>query len=126
MTNFTMIRGDTWTATASILDENGNIFNFTNCTVWFTIKGIHDRSLTDDNALVKLYWVSGGLSSGITISSPTSGNLTITLTPTQTETIGWGDFIYDIQILDALGKYSTLEMGTISITPDVTRRRTTP
>lgn len=125
-TNLTAIKGDTWTRSATVLDADGEPFDFTGATVWWTLKRPNDKRNDDTNALLKFYWVDDGASSGIAISDPESGVMVVTLTPAQTDALEEGTYKYDVQVLDADGNLETPDIGTFAVSRDVTRRRTTP
>ena len=123
--NLTVKRGDTYTNTLTVLDINDLAYDLTGATVWFTVKRRNDAASNDDDALVKLYWVSGGASDGITITDPDSGIMEVEISATDTAALDPTLYAYDVQIAKA-GDVYTPVIGTISVQRDITIRVTTP
>lgn len=121
--NLTIVRGDTkkWTITIA---RNGVAVDLTGAYLWFTAK--NSVSDTDDQALVALVSAVPNMQGSIVISTPASlGTAIMTFNPAAT------DFItppvnlqYDVQLEEADGTLTTVAVGYIQVTPDVTRRRT--
>lgn len=121
-----VIRGDTFTGSLTITDTDGSVYDLTGATVWLTIKRANDRSSDDTDALVKLYWVDGGASSGIAVATPTSGVIAITIPAASTDLLIPGQgYRYDVQVLKA-GTVGTPKRGEVNVVFDTTRRLTTP
>ena len=123
MTNWTVAKGDTMEETAT-LTAAGAAYNLTGCTLWWTLK--RDVSADDTDALIKLYWVSGGASDGITVATPANGQALVTLTPAQTDALGAATYQWDLQLKDGANRVFTVDSGQLVVKPDVTRRSTTP
>lgn len=127
MATLTAYRGDTFRTTATILTAAGTAFDLTGCTVWFTVKAGADVSADDSTALVRLYWVSGGASSGIAVTTPTLGVAVVTLSPAQMTPLNqYGGYRYDLQVKDSNGDVTTVDSGKLIATNDITLRLTTP
>lgn len=125
MAQLTTVRGDTFTYTATITDETGAASDLTDCTVWVTIKA--QPGDTDDNAIARAYWVSGGASSGITVSTPASGQFTVSFAASATTNwVADGQYFYDVQLKNLANAIRTVDRGTVLVQGDITRRTTTP
>lgn len=116
--------GDDFIYTATLTDADGEAYSLNGCTVWFTVK--RRISDSDDNATAKAYWVSGGASSGITVASPTSGQIDVRLTPATTALFVTAAYYWDLQTKDTDGIISTVAEGRIVVDQGVTTRTTTP
>lgn len=126
MAEFEIKKGNTWVRTASFLDVDGGVFDFTGCTVWWTLKLATDDSNTDDNAIIKFHWTLAD-SLGISIPSPTSGEMTITLSPLITSSLKLKtEYKYDIKIKNLVGRIDTVDNGHIKLKDVVTIRETIP
>lgn len=123
MTTLAATRGDDWEYEATILDEQGDPFDLTGATAWFTLK--RDREQDDADAPVTLYWVSAGASDGIAVADESTGVATISMTAAQTDDLTLPTYLWDIQVRSA-GKTTTVASGTMSVEADVTRRQTAP
>jgi hypothetical protein len=121
--NLTIVRGDTkkWTITIA---RNGVAVDLTGAYIWFTAKNsVKDE---DDKSLIALVSKVPNMQGSIVVSSPaTLGIATMTINPAAT------DFItppvnlqYDVQLEEADGTLTTVAVGYLQVTPDVTRRRT--
>jgi len=124
-----IVRGDTWNPDPlpHALDPDGDDYDFTGATVWMTFKVETDDADSDDNAVVKLFWIDGGDSDGITISDPTSGVFEPTMTSEQTSSFRISQtYVYDVQVMNAVGDIETPDQGKLLVKRDVTRRITTP
>lgn len=125
-TNLSIKRGNTYRRLLTIYQPDDTVYDLDEATVWFTIKERGDKANDDDDALVKLYWVDGGASSGITVADPDLGVITVELTPAQTNALAVGEpYRYDVQVVKA-GKVDTPVEGMLTVTQDTTRRTTTP
>jgi hypothetical protein len=116
--------GDDFSYTATIDDEAGADYNLTDCSVWFTVK--RRQSDADIAAIVSLYWVSGGASSGITVATPSNGGVAIRITAAQTAAIVQAAHRWDLQLKDAAGAVRTIDAGVMVIQKRATIRVTTP
>jgi predicted heme/steroid binding protein len=121
-----IIQGNDWDTSAFIFQKNGDIYDLSGVTLWFTIKHEHDHSKNDDLAFIKSYWVDGGLSSGIIVDAPATGEITLTLSNSDTLLMPAGIYKYDIKLKNIGGKYETVSRGTVVVKDGVTLRGTTP
>jgi hypothetical protein len=128
----TVVRGDTFGPEVAHLSDNALAdYNLTGTTIWFTVKEWDAPPVVqpadDANALVKLYWVSGGANSGIAVADPTSGDIAVTIPATLTANLAPGRaYRYDVQMKLADGRIKTVKLGALNVVADVTNRVTTP
>jgi len=123
-TLLTLIPGDDFVYTATVDDALGVDYNLTGSTLWLTVK--RRVSDADDNAIAKLYWISGGAASGITVGTPTTGSAVIRLTAAQTAAFAQASHVWDLQHKDAAGVVRTVGHGVLMVLPRSTARVTTP
>lgn len=124
--DWTAVRGDAFAKNVTAYDATGAILDLTGKTVWFTVKDAADQGTDDTNAITRCYWVSGGSSSGITVSAPTTGVIQIVAPGSDMAALNpERRYVYDVQVLLNSQPY-TLVYGDISVLSDVTRRVTTP
>lgn len=125
MAKFTFKRGDTIKLTTQILGANGAPLDLTGAKVWWTMK--RSFSDLDASAIAQVTTVSstppGG---GITVTNAAEGRIAIKCPAEATSelTAATHEFVYDIQVKDAVGDIATAETGEIKIEPDVTRATT--
>jgi len=116
--------GDDFVYSATIDDEDGVDYPLTGATLWFTVK--RRLSDPDTDAIAKLYWISGGLSDGISVATPANGGASIRLTPTQTDDFEQAAHYWDLQVTDGAGVVRTVDHGVLVVRPRATARLTTP
>lgn len=92
-------------------DDEGNPFDITGWTLYFTLKRSAQDS--DDDALIT--------KDITTHEAPLDGNTSFDLSSTETD-VPPGIYVYDFQIKDADGEVRTLTIGTVEFTRDVTQR----
>lgn len=131
-------RGDTKKWSIAVVDDNGNPFDLSGCTVWFTAKSAISNQLDDSDAVISHKLVVDGsgnptLSNGFTIggihpvtgspaSGAASGVLTHTLSAADSTLLAPGSYIYDLQVKTADGEVYTPILGqTLTVVEDVTR-----
>lgn len=115
---------DDFVYTATLTDDADEAYSLNGCTLWFTIKRRY--SDTDDNAMAKAYWVSGGASANMTVTSPVDGEFTVRFTPAVTVLFTRRSYVWDLQAKDTDGIISTVAQGVVAVLPGVTTRTTTP
>lgn len=110
-----LIRGDSRKIRAKFFDDLGAPKNITGGTVKFTVNA-ESAPADDDNALiVKNY-------SGVTLTSPSTGEQFIQLTPTDTD-IEPGDYWCDVEYESGDGSEKTsAPKRKLTIQSDTTRR----
>jgi hypothetical protein len=116
----TMFRGDSFVFDVQVLQDDGcSPQNITGWTAWFTAK--EHYAVPDATASIRLGTASP--LTGIVITSPTEGKLEIVVPPQST--VNFPDttmcLVYDVQVKDGAGRVFTVELGTLSVRPDVTR-----
>lgn len=121
-----IVRGDTFSRPIHLLDQDGEDFDLTGGKAWLTVKRKRDARDDDTDAVIQLYWESGGSSSGITASDEAGGVLVIEMTPSQTDLLHHGtDYRYDVQAENG-SQVGTPIRGNVVVLQDSTRRRTVP
>lgn len=116
----TMFRGDSLVFEVQILQSDGcSPQNITGWAVWFTAKDSY--GIPDSQAQIRLGNVLP--LTGITITSAPEGKLQVVVPPSAT--LNFPDtpakLFYDVQVRDGAGKVFTVELGTLTVRPDVTR-----
>lgn len=95
--------------------------DITGYTIWFTAKNQYPD--TDNRAVAQLDNAAVG---GVVIESANPGKFSVAMPPTATRDFPDSDvaLVYDLQLEDTTGRVSTIEVGTITVSPDVTRTST--
>lgn len=114
MSRLRMIRGDTFSFSATVTDSNG-VVNLTGKSLIFTLKTAYSDA--DVNAIAQKKSSTGG----IVITDAPNGLATITLLPADTRTLGdeFQVLVWDLQLIDGSNVY-TVASGRMEVTPDVT------
>jgi hypothetical protein len=118
-TDRSMYRGDTFQIAMVIVDEcTGSPIDIAGWTIRFTAKFAipnpdAQAGMRQDNQAV----------GGVTIVTPTMGEVLIAVQPIVTRGYPDGDvfLMYDVQVTDGEGVITTVELGTLTVCPDVTR-----
>jgi len=108
--DFIATEGDTFTLTMERLKDNGNAYDITNWTFWFTVKS--DPSDADADAVA-------GPKKNTTHTDPTNGITDFELSESETEDLQ-RRYVYDVQQKRPNGKIKTILTGTIYFEKDVT------
>lgn len=94
-------------------------FNLTGCTLWYTAKGYP----TDPDVRAVFALGSASPLSGVSLVSATVG--LVSVTGPASRTLGFPDgpvrLSADLQVRDGGGRVSTVEAGTLTVVPDLTR-----
>ena len=102
--------GDTKVITLTLTDQDDQPINLTGATVYLTIK----KSARDaDTEAVLQKTVT-------THSSPTTGETVINISPADTRDKKAGKYYYDIQLTEAEGKVTTINIGRWELLQDIT------
>ena len=124
----TILRGDTFSAT---LTDVGALTGYV--SIDFTVK--RSTSNTDDEAVIRIRKNVSGTGDGllrlngaapitetgeIVIDDEATGDITITLDETATDSLEIGAYLYDVQLITATA-VKTLTSGRLNVTSDVTR-----
>jgi hypothetical protein len=104
--NLYIDQGTTYSLTITVSDQNGDVKDLTDYTVSAQMR--------------KSYYSSTATSFTATASSPTDGEVTISLSATQTSALKAGRYVYDIEIASVEETLRILE-GIVVINPEVTK-----
>ncbi len=114
-------RGDTITIEWDLLDSNGAPVNLgaTGVKVWFTINPTIPHLATDP-VLFQATLLNGGIT---IVGLPQAGKIRVVVPASTTYflTDGIEKLYYDLQVLDADTRVSTVEKGRFFLSPDITR-----
>ena len=105
--NFTIEQGTTFSRVLT-LQENGSAMNLTGYSVASQMRSTHDSST-----------VVATFSGSVTNAS--SGQLTLSLTNSQTSAIEEAIYVYDVEITSGAGAVTRILEGNVTVTPEVTR-----
>jgi len=105
--NFTIEQGTTFSRVLT-LQENGSAMNLTGYSVASQMRSTHDSST-----------VVATFSGSVTNAS--SGQITLSLTNSQTSAIEEAIYVYDVEITSGAGAVTRILEGNITVTPEVTR-----
>ena len=101
-------QGSTWSKQITVYETDGTtIQNLTGYTV--------------ASQLRKNYTSTAYTTINATNNSPTSGNIIMSLTATQTAALKSGRYVYDLQITAADGTVTRVIAGVITLRPEVTK-----
>jgi hypothetical protein len=127
MPDYQSFRGDTFVILAQVLQVPSGLpygsqpvpTNVTGWTFWFTVK----RYYADPDVLAVSQAITTDSTGNMTITDAVNGKVTAILPALAT--LNFPDsptkLIYDIQGKDGLGKVYTIDSGSITVVPDVTR-----
>jgi hypothetical protein len=104
--NLYIDQGTTYSLTITVSDQNGDVKDLTD----YTVRG----------QLRKSYYSNASTNFTASATSPTDGEITISLTATQTSALKAGRYVYDIEIESDEETLRVLE-GIVVINPEVTR-----
>ena len=107
VSNLTIDQGSTFSASIDVTDVEDNVLVLTGYTVAAQIRKTYD-STTAVN-------FTGS------VSNSTQGEITISLTPAQTNALVAGRYVYDAEITSAGGTVTRVIEGQIEVTPGVTQ-----
>jgi hypothetical protein len=107
VSNLTVDQGSTFSASIDITDTENNLLNLTGYTVAGQIRKTYDSSTAVD--------FTGS------VSNAALGEVTISLTATQTNALIAGRYVYDVEITSAGGTVTRVIEGQVEVTPGVTQ-----
>lgn len=107
ISNMVIDQGTTFTAEVDVTDSEGNILDLDGYSAAAQMR--------------KTYSSSTATNFTATIASASEGTVSISLTPTQTNALKAGRYVYDVEITDAGGIVTRVVEGQIEVTPGVTR-----
>ena len=113
MAKITMIRGDTRTVTATMIDSAGDAIDLTGGGLHFTVNSSNSPS-DDTNAAVEIDVTS--------FDAPTTGIQDITIASSDTDSLTPGTYYYDIQFVSVAGVVTSLGQEKFILKADITRR----
>ena len=105
--NFTIEQGTTFSRVLT-LQENSSAMNLTGYSVASQMRSTHDSS-----SIVATF--SGS------VTNASSGQLTLSLTNSQTSAIEEAIYVYDVEITSGAGAVTRILEGNVTVTPEVTR-----
>ena len=100
-------QGATFTTTVTVTDSNGDAVNLSGYSVAAQIR--------------KTFLSSSATAFTASISNASSGEITISLTDTQTTALEAGRFVYDVLITASGGTKTRVVEGQVTVNPSVTR-----
>lgn len=109
--NINIDQGATFERLLTVKDAADALYDFSNHTARMQIR----KELEEDTVLASLTTENGYI-----ILGGTSGTINLNLPPVITETLD-GDCVYDLEIIDALGRIYRLLKGIVRVDPEVTR-----
>lgn len=107
--DFTIWIGETTNLPITTLDDAGAVVNITGATIDWVLK---HHVLSDAVLITK---ATGG--NGIVLTDPTNGVFTVSLTPTETEVLGHGDYYHEAEITDTSLNENVVMTGTATLLP---------
>ena len=107
ISNLTIDQGSTFSASIDITDTEDNVLVLTGYTVAGQIRKTYDSSTA--------------VSFSASVSNASTGEVTISLTPAQTNALVAGRYVYDVEITSAGGTVTRVIEGQLEVTPGVTQ-----
>ena len=107
ISNIFIDQGATFTTTVTVTDANGDAVNLSGYSVAAQIR--------------KTFLSSTATAFTASISNASSGEITISLSPTQTAALEAGRFVYDVLITASGGTKTRVVEGQVTVNPSVTR-----
>ena len=107
ISNIFIDQGATFTTTVTVTDANGDAVNLSGNSVAAQIR--------------TTFLSSTATAFTATISNASSGEITISLSPTQTTALEAGRFVYDVLITASGGTKTRVVEGQVTVNPSVTR-----
>ena len=104
--NFTIEQGTTFSRVLT-LQENSSAMNLTGYSVASQMRSTHDSS-----TVVATFTGS--------VTNASSGQITLSLTNSQTSAIEEAIYVYDVEITSGAGAVTRILEGNITVTPEVT------
>ena len=107
VSNLTVDQGSTFSASIDITDTEDNVLVLTGYTVAGQIRKTYDSSTA--------------VNFTASVSNASTGEVTISLTPAQTNALVAGRYVYDVEITSAGGTVTRVIEGQLEVTPGVTK-----
>ena len=107
ISNIFIDQGADYTSTVTVTDSSDSAVNLTGFSAAAQIRKSHLSSTSTDFAT--------------SITDATAGQITITLTDTQTTALESGRYVYDVVITSGSGAKTRVVEGQVTVNPSVTR-----
>ena len=107
VSNLTVDQGSTFSASIDITDTEDNVLVLTGYTVAGQIRKTYDSSTA--------------VNFTASVSNASTGEVTISLTPAQTNALVAGRYVYDVEITSSGGTVTRVLEGQVEVTPGVTQ-----
>jgi hypothetical protein len=107
--DFEMHSGDTLTLNVTVQDAAGVAVDLTGATCTFGLSKQDAEGMPKGSSLA---------SPAVTIVNAASGNVSVAIAPTDTESLA-GDYYHELQVVDASANVSTVLYGTATIQKDL-------
>lgn len=108
MTTLRVYRGDTLVRTFTLTDFGGTALNLTAASATFSVKA----TLAAGTYVFQKTGTQGGATSGITYPAPTSGQLTVEVSPSDTQNQAVASYVWDLQVTLSSGRVYTFPRDT--------------
>jgi hypothetical protein len=105
--NIVIDQGATFNTELNLTDNNGNPLDLTGYTA--------------EGQIRKWYTSSNATSFTVSIPSPTTGTIYLSLTANQTGNLWYGRYVYDIITVDSANTVTRVVEGIATVTPEVTQ-----
>ena len=109
LTNLLIEQGATFTSTISLFNAADTAFDLTGHTAAGQIRKSYSSSSASATFTISF------------ASDRTSGQITLSLTPTQTADLEEGRYVYDIETTGSDSTVTRVLQGTVTVSPNVTR-----
>ena len=107
ISNIFIDQGATFTTTVTVTDANDSAVNLSGYSVAAQIRKRHQST--------------SSVAFTASVSDASSGEITISLTPTQTTALEQGRYVYDVLITASGGTKTRVVEGQVTVNPSVTR-----
>ncbi|AGE60395.1 L-shaped tail fiber protein assembly [Pelagibacter phage HTVC008M] len=109
ITNLLIEQGANFSSTITLFNDDDTVFNLTDYTAAGQIRKSYSSS-------------SASATFSIAFSADRSaGQITLSLTPTQTAALEEGRYVYDIEVTSSDSVVTRVIQGTVTVSPNVTR-----
>lgn len=108
ISNLTIDQGTTYSVTITVNDDTGSARNLT--------------GYTGRSQMRRSYYTSANTTFTVSVTNPSAGEISITLTAAQTANVKAGRYVYDLELVNA--NSTTVERvveGVVTVYPEVTR-----
>jgi hypothetical protein len=110
-THLSIVRGDSKLYKVTVKDADGKVVNILGYTATFTVR---------DNPFDSSSIMSKTSPEGVEFTDPINGVMQINILNTDTQ-VDLGKYVYDVEVVDLLGRHITVVQGNFSVTWDCTR-----